>query len=157
MKYTLTLILSLNLSWAGVGDSAGGGEQLSWNDIKKSLQYLPDGPVVLFDTISSGTKMIPLIDTCYIEENDLLKTVKKQRIYQRRDRGEWRLLGKKHLFTKRLRKKEVCTGIGQICQWEETIIPYPLRTQIDVRATPRGDFSFGPILFKKDFEVPDCE
>lgn len=122
---SLVLIATLLTSFSVV---AGLGPSSSWSDIMDNHNYVIDGPKVSF-----SNRLVSILDTCYIEATDQMRTAKKVMTYNRTSRGDrdiWTPAGKKHLYTNRVYERTICGGTG--------------------------DRSFGPVLFSKIFNVPAC-
>ncbi len=148
----LALIASLLLS---VSALAKVGPESPWEDIIAARNIQIDAGKVQF-----GNRFFSVLETCYAASADMMRTAKKVTIYDRRDNGDrtiWVPVGKDFLHTSRVYEREVCRGMGRECQWEVETREYSLSPKVSVRKAPRGDRSFGDLLFTKVFNVPSCQ
>jgi len=155
LLFIYLLLSGLAFAGPGIGDSSG-GSSYSWKQIMRNNDLVPDTFSVQFEEGVS----ISYLGTCYIEKTDEIRSKHRIQTYNRIDLGDDEIFlpgGKKLLYRDRQFQKEICGGTQDECEWELIDAAYPLSANVEVRTQPQGDRSFGEVLFKKKYSLPNCK
>ncbi|MBT3586438.1 MAG: hypothetical protein HN509_16135 [Halobacteriovoraceae bacterium] len=153
MKLLIVLALSFLMSAPaearlfGGGDSSGGGSRVTWETIIENYKdYVPQFKRVRF---KKTTRKITEI--CLVPELGQFRT--KERVLQPE-----LYLDRDFSYTDVEYESSECVRYrGRHCIRDIVMRKYPINYKIEVLGPARGDRSFGPLLFKKNFEVKDCQ
>jgi hypothetical protein len=155
MKILLFLILSYSsVSNAGVGDilrllggdSSGGSSRYQWSEILENHKKFD--PKI--KDIKFANRSLPITDLCYIPELEQFRS--KERITMANGAEA------QFLYTDIVYDQEVCAIERRkgCVRYETRWYRYPIIFNIEVLGKPRGDHSFGRLLFKKKYSIQDC-
>ena len=151
MKKVLVLISLLVSANLFAGDL---GPQSSWAEIDAAYSKV----VINSASVSFDGRSADIMKVCF--EGDMVRTIKKVKIYEMRDIGDrtvWEEVGFDYLYTPKKYTTEYCAvGRGRHCRWVTEEREYPESMMINVNKQPRGDRSFGPLMFRKLYTVPSC-
>ena len=150
-------LLVTALGMAGAGDIAGGGSQKSWSQIFNDRYLYIEAPTVKF----AGTQ-VPITKTCTPDYGVSLRTKNKIWISpsDRDTNSYFRNIDankKVYLQTDIEYTNEICVGGGEQCTFIKVREKYPLNLEIDIyQSSTVNDNMYGRFLFKKPYEVPNC-
>jgi len=131
-----------------------------WDEIMAD-NYLDVRAPQVFFSADSYTVIKSIMETCYLPETNEMRTLDEVIKYKRVTRSGEEIfvpIGREFLYTAKDYTKLICGGSSDNhCEWEEVEMSYKLNAKVEVREQATGDRTFGPLLFEKIFNVPNCQ